>query len=75
MLTCIDCGRQVEGGYGVCISCYKDRLTPCTNCMVCNRLGKMVVRPKFRGRYAVDCTVCKNERFILDLSPGRKPNK
>lgn len=73
--TCKRCHITIQAGAELCVACYKRLHHACPNCMVPTAGGKFRVRRDRKDRVGVDCTVCRNERWLLyDYQPLPKPS-
>lgn len=72
--TCRRCHITIQTSAELCVGCFRRLHHACPNCMVPTAAGQFHVRRNRKARAAVDCTVCRNQRWLLyDYQPLPPP--
>lgn len=72
--TCKRCHITIQASAELCVGCFRRLHHACPNCTIPTANGQFRVRRNREAHTVVDCTVCRNERWLLyDYQPLPEP--
>lgn len=63
--TCKRCHTPLQGRADYCIACFARVAVPCGQCVNIDRHGNQHVKRHRKTGEQVDCSWCKNKRYII----------